>query len=1200
MFLNCNTAKSLFIRPAILFIWILLAERSFAQPLAFTNITTWNGLSDNFIKSLAVDKDGFLWIGTNEGLNIYDGYSITQLPADEHPEIPGKSINHMLCDSHNRVWLASYEGVGWADEKRNFHRVLLPGGKKEFKCPVVFETESYGVVLDTEDGQFYFDSTANQWKKIDWIPAALDIRHFADESAFDENRILLASDSAILLVNYHTHKIEFGYEIKRPASVCRVHDQVIAIASETNILYFIDINTGNIIRTYDFSTYSDPPLKGRSWVEVRMGADGNLLYASSLWGFFIIDKKGSVTRYVHEPTNNLSIGANKVYRVIGLPNGDIAVGTDRYGVSIANILKKQAGYNKFFIDSKGNYFDGYLDEFISDTDGSYWLGASDRLIHWNRHTGISVFYQHHSNDSLSYLSRGIYRLCRDRKGRLWISLTGGEGLALFNEQKGKFDLVIPVNTRNVAAMNRHIYDITLASDGRLWMATPEGIYNMDPDTRTIDTITWAPLLRAIGTMICSSVAEDNQQRIWVTTSGKGLFCFDKKSGKLINYRKKDGLIDDVCLDLMIASDGTVYVTMFKGFNMIRPNGEVIQFTKHNGLRFDKTDAFLEDNNKTIWFSNSKCIVRFDPVTLKMDFFDDHENLNIGGFKNSSAFKSPDGELLWGTQSGINYFYPDQLKNVSDPLHISIYKFLAGDSSFTGETKKDIRIRYRDNYLQFYFVAINLKGSRNIRYQYKLEGFDKNWLEGTDIKQARYTSLSPGHYRFKVKASSDRINWVDASNEIAFYVVTPFYMTWWFKTMIGLLIAGGLFYFSSRRNRDLRRKKEELETEKAIHHFASSMGEHQTEDDILWDVARNCIGRLQFEDCVIYILKPETGLLVQKAAHGPKSPRNFEITRPMDIPLGKGIVGTVAFTGKAELIRDTTKDKRYIIDDEMRYSEISVPMISGGKVLGVIDCEHSKKRFFTQKHLSILTTIASLCANKIIRARTEEEKKHTEHMLAETKQKMTEAEMQALRAQMNPHFIFNCLNSINRYIVKSDQATASLYLTRFAKLIRLILDNSNSKNIILSNELEALKLYIEMESLRFENKFTFSIIKDKSLQADSIDIPPLIIQPYVENAIWHGLLHRSGGGHLSIHLSMATANMLQCIIEDNGVGREKATELKSKSATSKKSLGMELTENRLLLLNKYARVHSSVEIVDLKDDQYQAAGTKVILKIPVGE
>lgn len=214
-----------------------------------------------------------------------------------------------------------------------------------------------------------------------------------------------------------------------------------------------------------------------------------------------------------------------------------------------------------------------------------------------------------------------------------------------------------------------------------------------------------------------------------------------------------------------------------------------------------------------------------------------------------------------------------------------------------------------------------------------------------------------------------------------------------------------------------------------------------------------------------------------------------------------------------------------------------------------------------------------------------------------RERVSEIEMRALRAQMNPHFIFNCLNSINRYIVKSDNATASLYLTRFSKLIRLILENSNSKKVLLSNELEALRLYIEMEGIRFDNKFSCEISLADDVFADSIEVPSLIIQPYVENAIWHGLLHKETNGKLLIKVSMLDETVLQCVVEDNGVGREKAREFKSKSATSKKSMGMKLTEDRIAILNQYAQTNASVEIIDLMDEN-QAAGTKVIIRIPV--
>lgn len=222
---------------------------------------------------------------------------------------------------------------------------------------------------------------------------------------------------------------------------------------------------------------------------------------------------------------------------------------------------------------------------------------------------------------------------------------------------------------------------------------------------------------------------------------------------------------------------------------------------------------------------------------------------------------------------------------------------------------------------------------------------------------------------------------------------------------------------------------------------------------------------------------------------------------------------------------------------------------------------------------------------------------TEKLKTEFNRQLVETRMEALRAQMNPHFIFNCLNSINRYIIKSDVKTSSLYLTRFAKLIRLILDNSKHKYVVLANELEALRLYVEMEALRFDHKFTFTLQVDENIDTDNIEIPPLIIQPYVENAIWHGLLNKESDGHLLVKISMEEQNLV-CEITDNGIGRIKAAEYKSRNASTRQSVGMKLTEERLAMSGGNSAEIGTQKIVDLFDEKGKAAGTQVILTIPV--
>lgn len=201
-------------------------------------------------------------------------------------------------------------------------------------------------------------------------------------------------------------------------------------------------------------------------------------------------------------------------------------------------------------------------------------------------------------------------------------------------------------------------------------------------------------------------------------------------------------------------------------------------------------------------------------------------------------------------------------------------------------------------------------------------------------------------------------------------------------------------------------------------------------------------------------------------------------------------------------------------------------------------------------------------------------------------------------QMNPHFIFNCLNSIKLYATENDSEKASEYLTKFSRLIRLVLENSRSERVTLRNELDMLQLYADMEIMRFKQKLSFHIIIEPGLDAGFIEIPPLLLQPYVENAIWHGLMHKPEGGMVRVQASHPQENLLQLIIVDDGVGRVRAGELKSKSANQRKSFGLRMTLERISLVNQLYNTHTEVTIHDLVDTHGQAAGTEVVIQIPI--
>ena len=253
------------------------------------------------------------------------------------------------------------------------------------------------------------------------------------------------------------------------------------------------------------------------------------------------------------------------------------------------------------------------------------------------------------------------------------------------------------------------------------------------------------------------------------------------------------------------------------------------------------------------------------------------------------------------------------------------------------------------------------------------------------------------------------------------------------------------------------------------------------------------------------------------------------------------------------------------------------------------------RIYTLLAILVIFLLLAFLLYRNNRQKLQLQKLESEKKQEELQHKATELEMQALRAQMNPHFIFNCLSSINRFIIKNESEAASDYLTKFSRLIRMVLINSKEELITLNDELEMLRIYLEMERLRFKNSFDYNISFKNDIDPENIFIPPLLFQPFAENAIWHGLMNKEGPGHLIILLNKEN-NILSCVIEDNGVGCSKAAELKSKSVEKKKSFGLQITKDRLALLNQDSNESTFFEMEDLYDNKGNANGTRVILKI----
>lgn len=229
---------------------------------------------------------------------------------------------------------------------------------------------------------------------------------------------------------------------------------------------------------------------------------------------------------------------------------------------------------------------------------------------------------------------------------------------------------------------------------------------------------------------------------------------------------------------------------------------------------------------------------------------------------------------------------------------------------------------------------------------------------------------------------------------------------------------------------------------------------------------------------------------------------------------------------------------------------------------------------------------------------EESLNYTKQLQEALKEDLDHYMQAALRKQMNPHFIFNALNSIQSFILQNDKLSANIYLAKFADLMRKVLTNSESHLIPLEKEIEVLKLYIELEEQRFDNKFNCTWNIDPTINQSTHLVPPLILQPYIENAIWHGLLHKNGERNLMIRISKKD-QILICSVEDNGIGRMATMEI-NKKRSDHKSLGTKITQKRIDLINSLDQSKINIQYVDLFDPNGVASGTKVELSIPAAE
>ncbi len=1209
---------------------LLLFIGSFNSSIAQTSyhITTEQGLSTNQLTVLTKDDKNNMWFGSYNGLNKHEGTTIKvyNKSGKDSISLSSKEVHAVFVDRLGFVWAGTTGGLDKLDQVTGitYHYELKDTRNSDDQIGYIisiFQDDRDDIWVVTEAGMFVVNYTSGKYYRVN--DTEKNGKSIPDNSVLYKGTvktnagIWMFASGYMIFFDFKSRKFIHQYNNPNNKKIFNLREgnnlnaKSELCADDNNNLYFIFNNS--VLMKYNIATdkldsfhfnfptnawnccYSlTADYKGNIWIGFRYGG---LLYFNHLSHQFTSIRYNSVNSLI-QSDYVYSLCEDYLKRMWVTTNNGIFV--INYYDSI--VQQKYLSEKQEFINI--NYKAAIISEdYKGNIYASFFAGG---LFKYNVFEKSTKYYTVSNTTGKSYgyvYSGEINKTYVNTNGTIMMADHTGSSLKLTKPKAKMYELLSAIPSSLSWAFKYN--------NNAVYFKKSNGIIYYYNGTDSLEQV----LSQGFSKQAC--VSTDSTSLYYLTNNGdiakRNLRTL--KTDTFLLYKKLRALNFAYANTRDIADDGigNIWVTSQNGlikYNLKTTN--VFIFTTDNGLLHDFSFTLCADSKKRLWVGSMGGINLYDPK----------KNIFINVFpeapdKQSNYF----GSSLEAKDGHIYFLFGAKLVNVNPDAFLSqitVERLLQLDevqvNGYTVNFTKNIlaNLSYKENRIYFRFGLLEFAEPEKVKYQYWLEGLDNTWVNLGNSSSVTFSALAPGKYILHAKAFDVYGKEVKKTISIPFKIANPFWKQWWFIVCIVLLIAGILFLVMKWRERNFKiiesgktklqqltaeKYKTQFESEQISSFFSTSLLNKNDVDDVLWDVAKNLISKLGFVDCMIYLWNDDKTKMIQKAGYGPKGSLEELEKKHFDVLPGQGIVGTVMQSGETILIANTTLDKRYRIDDLNRLSELCVPIKYNEQLIGVIDSEHHEKNFFTRQHVQLLNTIATLVASKIKSIESEQRMRQQNAQLADVNNQLVEVQLAALRGQMNPHFIFNALNSIKKFVIANEPANAEKYLGKFSKLIRSILDNSRTGMVTVEKELQLLRLYLDLEQLRFGAKLAYTIIVDENIVVSDIEIPSMIVQPFVENAMLHGIMHREVGGRVDIHFVLH-AEWLEISIEDNGVGRAKSASYKSENAEPHNSIGIEVATKRLLALKKNEQTPAGINIIDLIDATGEGIGTKVIIEIPI--
>ncbi len=975
----------------VVFVW---AGQLGAQQYSFINFTNEDGLPQSQVRAITQDSLGFLWIATLGGISRYDGYTFENFSVLDG--MLGNQVNSLAIDKYGMVWMG------------------LSGGLSVF------------------DGD---KITSFKFNEGDRTSIASNL--YADQDTL----WIVTSKGALIKFNQgeYTNLIDIeGLDALDVQSVIRTIKGDLLLGTKSGVF----VLENNLLRALK------SPLRG-IYIKDIIEVEGVLWFGSKWNGLFNSENDSLIQSYEDD---------NGIYDIVNRSKGEIWVASNT-GISKWN----GADFVKYDNDN-GLGFDNVRCLFV-DRENILWIGTnggglfkfSGELITttttkdgMSSNAVMSIIEDDQKNIVIGTYDRGLNVLLKDtvvyieeEDGlagyRIW-SLEKKDGENLWVASSGGLSKVTDKKIINYSRANG-LLDNKITSlymdniQNELWIGSSGG-YTLLKDEKFLR---FDEEIGFLGKRV-RKIIKDDQDRIWFGCIN-GLIEFDGLSYKM--YTNLDGLPSNTvyCIEF---EENKTWIGTKLGLSVLE-NGKIsqIQLGKTTG---DFTITFLlNDKLGRIWAGTNNGIytIQSNPdSTYKIEHYTKENGLNGLECNMNAVYLDANDNVFAGLASGLVRFDRRELDKLPKPVikdlklyHKKVDWKLYGDSLIPRTNLPfDLKLKPDDNYLTFEFSGNDFRNTKIIQYRFKLIGapgkLSEEWSSPTYDNFATFSNLPSGNYIFKVQASNEAGNWPELSTEYPFIIITPYYATWWFRTLM-VLFFGGIISLI-----------------------------------IYWRVS-------------------------------------------------------------------------------------------------IIKQKRENKRLMDQS-------------------------------------KMLALEQQTLNANMNRHFVFNSLNSIQYYLNNEDKYNANLYLSRFAKLIRKNLDSSQTTFTSLTEEVERMKLYMGLEQMRFKDRFDYNFIIDKNIDLLRTKVPSMLFQPYLENSIWHGILPMKHKGCINIKIIKLDDDNLRIEIVDNGIGIRTSLGEKVKKKTDHISKGMDITKARIELFKQIGKNNAKIIGPEELNKDGKPIGTRVELVLPLLE